>query len=402
MPFVETRFISPTTLTTSASSALYTVPTGYSAIIKQLVVTNITGTAATFTFYINTASASNALFSGTSVAANDTVIINLSQVVTTGETLRALASTGSALNLTVSGVINDGPLASTATYIADNAITSAKIADGSITTAKIADGAIVNIDINASAAIDQSKIANLTSDFALKAPLASPTLTGTPAAPTAAIDTNTTQVATTAYVVGQGYAKLASPALSGTPTAPTAGAGTNTTQLATTAFANQAGGLVLISNTAVGSGVSNITISGCFSSTYDTYKIIYTGGTMSAAGIQVSLRLGGTTAGYSTNLVYQVWNSGTVLGATNNGTAWNWIGGEKRGVSGGPCVVGFELTNPFVSTYTMMNSNMYGGDTTGGTTVGRLDNLSSYTSFFLSPDAGTFSGGNVYVYGYRK
>lgn len=36
-----------------------------------------------------------------------------------------------------------------------------------------------------------------------KAPLANPALTGTPTAPTAAADTNTTQVATTAYVVGQ-------------------------------------------------------------------------------------------------------------------------------------------------------------------------------------------------------
>ena len=35
----------------------------------------------------------------------------------------------------------------------------------------------------------------------------SPTLTGTPVAPTAPVDTNTTQVATTAYVVGQGYLK---------------------------------------------------------------------------------------------------------------------------------------------------------------------------------------------------
>ena len=39
------------------------------------------------------------------------------------------------------------------------------------------------------------------------APITSPTLTGTPAAPTAAADTNTTQIATTAYVVGQGYLK---------------------------------------------------------------------------------------------------------------------------------------------------------------------------------------------------
>ena len=41
------------------------------------------------------------------------------------------------------------------------------------------------------------------------APLASPALTGTPTAPNAATDTNTTQIATTAYVVGQGYLKAA-------------------------------------------------------------------------------------------------------------------------------------------------------------------------------------------------
>ena len=428
MPFVEKRLISPTSLTTSASTALYTVPTGYTAIVKQIVVTNTTGTAATFTMYIGAASAGNALFSGTSVAANDTVIINLSQVLGTGEILRALSGTNAALNLTVSGVENDGPLAQNAMYIADNAITTAKVADGAITTAKIADGAIVTIDI-ANTAVTSSKLADslsltgtptaptanaatnttqiattafVTTADNLKANIASPTFTGTPLSTTAAVDTNTTQIATTAYVVGQGYAKLASPALSGTPTAPTAGAGTNTTQLATTAFANQAGGLVLISNTAVGSGVSSVTVSGCFSSTYDTYKVIYTGGTLSAGGTQTQLRLGATTSGYSTNLVYQVWGSGTVLGAATSGSSWAWIGGEKRGIGGGPCVVSFELTNPFVATYTMMNSNMYGADTTGGTTVGRLDNTASYTAFTLLPDAGTFSGGNVYVYGYRK
>jgi hypothetical protein len=41
------------------------------------------------------------------------------------------------------------------------------------------------------------------------APLASPALTGTPTSTTAAADTNTTQIATTAYVVGQGYLKSA-------------------------------------------------------------------------------------------------------------------------------------------------------------------------------------------------
>ena len=70
--------------------------------------------------------------------------------------------------------------------------------------------------------------------------------TGVPLSTTASIDTNTTQVATTAFVVGQGYLKstsasttyapLASPTLTGVPAAPTATLGTNTTQIATTAF----------------------------------------------------------------------------------------------------------------------------------------------------------------------
>jgi hypothetical protein len=56
-------------------------------------------------------------------------------------------------------------------------------------------------------------------------------LTGTPTAPTAAGATNTTQIATTAFVQSQ----KANIALTGVPTAPTAAVDTNTTQIATTA-----------------------------------------------------------------------------------------------------------------------------------------------------------------------
>lgn len=106
-----------------------------------------------------------------------------------------------------------------------------------------------------------------------RAPLNSPALTGTPTAPTAAAQTSTDQIATTAFVnaeiaadrpysdtnplmdgaAAQGSsprvsrqdhvhptdttrAPLASPALTGVPTAPTPITQTNTTQIATTAF----------------------------------------------------------------------------------------------------------------------------------------------------------------------
>lgn len=119
--------------------------------------------------------------------------------------------------------------------------------------------------------------ANVNAALNLKAPLASPALTGTPTAPTAAGTTNNTQIATTAFaqalitaLIGGAptglntlnkiatainndpsfaanvvaalalKAPLVSPALTGSPTAPTATAGDNSTLLATTAFVTAA------------------------------------------------------------------------------------------------------------------------------------------------------------------
>lgn len=80
-------------------------------------------------------------------------------------------------------------------------------------------------------------------DISAKANIAGPTFTGVPAAPTAGSGTNTTQLATTAFVAAavpdvSGKANLAGPTFTGVPAGPTAAQGTNTTQIATTAFVN--------------------------------------------------------------------------------------------------------------------------------------------------------------------
>ena len=86
------------------------------------------------------------------------------------------------------------------------------------------------------------------------APLASPHLTGIPTAPTAAVNDNTTQLATDAFVQAQltstlaAYAPLASPALTGMPTAPTQAFGIYNTDIATTAFVENFGIGTLSSN----------------------------------------------------------------------------------------------------------------------------------------------------------
>lgn len=77
------------------------------------------------------------------------------------------------------------------------------------------------------------------------------TITGIVNAPTAAVDTNTTQLATTRYVINQGYLKgtsavsqyanIASPTLTGYPKAPTLPAGVSNTSIATTAYVQSQG-----------------------------------------------------------------------------------------------------------------------------------------------------------------
>ena len=93
---------------------------------------------------------------------------------------------------------------------------------------------------------------NIATAVATKADLNSPALIGTPTAPTVSAGDSTTKLATTAFVstavTNERTAtatltnktltspSISSPTMTGTPVAPTAAAGTNTTQVATTAF----------------------------------------------------------------------------------------------------------------------------------------------------------------------
>ena len=94
--------------------------------------------------------------------------------------------------------IADTSLLATKTY-ADNAAATA--------AAAIVDAAPATLDtLNELAAAindDASFASTVTTALGAKAPLASPALTGTPTAPTAAVGTDTTQIATTAFVIDQ-------------------------------------------------------------------------------------------------------------------------------------------------------------------------------------------------------
>ena len=184
------------------------------------------------------------------------------QDMTSGKLLgRSTGGAGAVEELT----IGSGLSLTAGTLTASGAVASVGV------TAPVTNSGTASAPVIAMAAATTSVNGYLTSidwnTFNGKAPTASPTFTGTPLAPTATTNTNTTQIATTAFVLGQASsttpivdgtaavgtgttfargdhvhptdtsrAPLASPTFTGTPAAPTAVANTNTTQLATTAF----------------------------------------------------------------------------------------------------------------------------------------------------------------------
>ena len=119
------------------------------------------------------------------------------QVLTYNNGLWENQTNGSGTVTSVSVVSANGLSGSVANSTTTPAITLSTSVSGLL---KGSSGALAAASATDVPELPQSKITNLVSDLAAKAPLASPALTGTPTAPTAAVGTNTTQVATTEFV----------------------------------------------------------------------------------------------------------------------------------------------------------------------------------------------------------
>lgn len=161
-------------------------------------------------------------------------------------------------------------------------------------------------------------------------------------------------------------------------------------------------GLRLIKTQAVGAGVSSVTVSSAFSTTYDNYKVVYTGGTASASA-DLRLTVGSAATGYYGNLIYARPNAATPAGiANNNNTFWQYGGGLA---TANGTISSFELYAPFLSARTGVCTqviDLSGAGAALGTWVGFQDSATSYTSFTLTVSGATLSGGTIYVYGYGK
>ena len=171
---------------------------------------------------------------------------------------------------------------------------------------------------------------------------------------------------------------------------------TLTTSDTNTYLANS--GLVYIKSQTIGTAVTAVTVSDAFSSTYDNYQIITSGGAASTSA-QFFLTLGATATGYYSAGAYCTYAGAVSASAQSNAAYFMCSSVDSQSLA-----LNVTLQNPFTAFKTLFVSNYFGLQTGDGGLVktGFLNNTTSYTSFTLTLGAGTMTGGTITVYGYRK
>jgi len=172
----------------------------------------------------------------------------------------------------------------------------------------------------------------------------------------------------------------------------------------TAADLNQSSGLVFVKSQTIGSGVSSVTVTDVFSSTFKNYRIFWDIEGGSTTAFTILFTLGSTTTGYYWSRTLTSFSTGSVSGANGSNVA-NWQLGAVRGSAGNGAQGNIDLMSPHEARQPMFTgSNIYrfsGGyaDRTGGFLD---DSTTQYTSFTMAPSGGTMTGGVIKVYGYNN
>jgi hypothetical protein len=161
-------------------------------------------------------------------------------------------------------------------------------------------------------------------------------------------------------------------------------------------------GLDLISTTTIGTTVSTVTVSSAFSSTYDNYLVLISGGSASG-NCNLTLQLGSTTSGYYWFGYYGVTSSATVTGINGSNTAnFSYAGiGSTNDINSITTIQA-----PYLAKRTHISTTSSRANTASNPTINRNegfeDSNTQHTAFTIAPDSGTITGGTIKVYGYKN
>jgi hypothetical protein len=155
-------------------------------------------------------------------------------------------------------------------------------------------------------------------------------------------------------------------------------------------------GLVFVKQETVVGSPTSITVTGAFSATYDNYLISYSGGVKSADN-NIRMTLGNSITSYYSVLSYGSFLGGAISNsAQNNDVNFAFVGSGNSSVAN----IHATIRQPFLAVPTEVYSTTRYG-TVYGNFVGYHGELTSYSSFTITPASGSFTGGRITVYGYR-
>ena len=165
-------------------------------------------------------------------------------------------------------------------------------------------------------------------------------------------------------------------------------------------------GLVYVKSQVVGTTVASQVITSCFNGTFDAYRVVISGVTMSNSAYTTTVfaKMHDGTNPASTNYNYGIPRVDMAVGSVSAynaalGTAGVIIGvgsGDKFGTT-------FDVINPFIASHTIFDNLSVSSPSTGysGSGAGMHQVSTAYSSLQIIPSTGTISAGTIIVYGYR-
>jgi len=157
-------------------------------------------------------------------------------------------------------------------------------------------------------------------------------------------------------------------------------------------------GLELIKTVTVGSGVSTVSVTNVFSSTYENYRVLINTIDCSTEGLDFMIRFdGGGTTNYYSSTYYDLYD-GTSTGFSRKNAAA--AGGISLTGAVDNTSVSLDIYGPNLAKRTTYTSLWHVG--WQGWAGGQSAVTTQYTDFTLLPGSGTMTGGTIRVYGYRN
>jgi hypothetical protein len=158
-------------------------------------------------------------------------------------------------------------------------------------------------------------------------------------------------------------------------------------------------GLNLISSTTIGSAVSSVTVSNCFSATYANY-LVKVDTVFSVNGARILMRgTSSTGATYAGNFLSMDTGGSTVTGYQYVSSTYHEVGLSS---SVGRTCTDVSVFNIFDAAVATRVTHQYAGHQYFGSGGSRDSATISSASIDIAPASGTMTGGTIRVYGYAN